>query len=92
MEWLSPDVLKVGSYGLVALFFILVFLGLLIPRWLYRAGIREANANASLWQKAYSDEAQRADLLAAQSQQLLAQMGTLEAFIRSVLAELPKGP
>lgn len=91
MGWLTPDVLKVGEGGLLALVFIAMVLGLLIP-------IRVANkmsavdkANAEMWRGIAERQTQRADLAVKQSGDLLEGMETIERLVRSI-APPPREP
>lgn len=90
MGWLTPDVLKVGAPGLLALVFIAMLLGWILPKSVANRMAATAQANAEMWRGIAERQTERADLAAKQSGELLEGMETIEKLVRSI-APPPKG-
>ena len=87
MGWLDTVPAQLSVSGLLAAFIVAILFGRLIPRSWAKTQINAAQHNAELWQQAAAASDARADRSAEQTAQLLAQMSTLEAFVRAIVAK-----
>lgn len=83
MGWLTPDVLKVGEGGLLALVFMAMVLGYIVPIRVANKLTAEANKSVELWKQIAASADKRADLAVKQSGEMIAGFDTLAKLINS---------
>lgn len=84
MEWLGTlNFNEISPVGLVALFVILLFLGLIVPRWVYRA----LQTDRDYWRTAYFAEQKQSTIKSEQISQLLVVARTANHVLKSLPVE-----